>query len=432
MLKESIELPGGHQQHSYYTLDPNGYIIQQSDANHVAFAISFSALKTKLIGQLSSVLLPIGYPSTVTPEYMQFQLYDTIQELCGYLKGIIMNQASLTGLGVGDSSVKISNVLLTWTIKDLITMVLGLYISTLGSKIYGANMKIFWFTSSLVSALCGFVTLLAAIYTQHYGLLFIVSSILSTIGNVPGSIAKAGLAHHLAKVRNYSDVAAKEGNQSRCSKIIMIYAAYKYIEYMADNIILAWISYVILVAIQLFCIYKSIQTLILKDVNHSRMELILNAWFVEKSADHMTPQYVANRESMSVLNVLHFFVADNKWNLYFGHSLTDLDENIDIQWYMNTFKDCNFMTVMNNKQQNIMVFLNKKASARERILAYYVGYNIRWKIQKLKHRLYESLINECITDCKENGDAFINAMIESGWDVNDVKFCNQGWICQWT
>ena len=58
--------------------------------------------------------------------------------------------------GVGDSSVKISNVLLTWTLKDLITMIIGLYVSTLGAKIYGANMKIFWFTSSLISAICGF------------------------------------------------------------------------------------------------------------------------------------------------------------------------------------------------------------------------------------------------------------------------------------
>ena len=99
MLKEFIELPGGHKNHLYYKLDDKGCILNTSNNNDNNTLLSVNNLKDKLIGRLSSILLPIGYPQSVASEYMEYQLYDTIQELCGYLKGIVMNQASLTGLG---------------------------------------------------------------------------------------------------------------------------------------------------------------------------------------------------------------------------------------------------------------------------------------------------------------------------------------------
>ena len=429
MLEESLELPGGRKTNLYYKIDNKGYINivnkkNKSDINN--------SLQYKIICKLSSILLPIGYPSSVTNEYMEYQLYDTIQELCGYLKGIVMNQASLTGLGVGDSSVKISNILLTWTIKDLITMLLGLYVSTLGSKIYGANMKIFWFTSSLISAICGFLTLFAAIYTKYYGILLIISSILNTIGGVPGGIAKASLSHHLAKNKNYSDVAAKEGNQNKMSKLFMIYIAYQYIKYMANDIILAWITYILLVIIQLICIYKSIQTLILTDINHSRIELILNAWFIQKNINNMTPKTVAKTESMKIFKVLHFFINDyTKWNIYFGKSLKDLDDKINIKKYIQIFKGLNYLIVINNKySNNILIFLNKNITSKQKILAYSIAYLVRLKLNKLKNNSDDEIfeiIKHCINNCNENGDKLLDAMIKCEWDINDVKFCDQGW-----
>ena len=49
-------------------------------------------------------VLPVGYPQSVAPEYVKFQLYDTLQEASGYFRGLLSTQAYLTGLGVGDES----------------------------------------------------------------------------------------------------------------------------------------------------------------------------------------------------------------------------------------------------------------------------------------------------------------------------------------
>ena len=47
---------------------------------------------------LKSTFLPEGYPHTVPPEYLTFQMWNLIQDFCSYLRGILSTQAILEGL----------------------------------------------------------------------------------------------------------------------------------------------------------------------------------------------------------------------------------------------------------------------------------------------------------------------------------------------
>lgn len=49
---------------------------------------------------LSRVFLPVGYPNTVPPEYMSYQKWNLLQDLCIYLRGIMATQTMLSGFGV--------------------------------------------------------------------------------------------------------------------------------------------------------------------------------------------------------------------------------------------------------------------------------------------------------------------------------------------
>jgi hypothetical protein len=50
---------------------------------------------------LYSVLLPRGFPDSVAPEYMQYQLWDTLQVMMADLRSILISNAGLIGQGVG-------------------------------------------------------------------------------------------------------------------------------------------------------------------------------------------------------------------------------------------------------------------------------------------------------------------------------------------
>lgn len=50
---------------------------------------------------LYSILLPRGFPDSVAPEYMKYQLWDTLQVMMADLRSIIISRAGLVGQGVG-------------------------------------------------------------------------------------------------------------------------------------------------------------------------------------------------------------------------------------------------------------------------------------------------------------------------------------------
>jgi hypothetical protein len=49
-------------------------------------------LRRKAAVVLRSLFLPVGYPDSVSPDYLVFQTWDTVQAMCSYLRGILATQ----------------------------------------------------------------------------------------------------------------------------------------------------------------------------------------------------------------------------------------------------------------------------------------------------------------------------------------------------
>lgn len=63
-----------------------------------------SAAAQAVTDALKAALLPVNYPHSVRPEYLEYQLHDTLQALCSYLRGVLSTRAVLQGIGVGSGS----------------------------------------------------------------------------------------------------------------------------------------------------------------------------------------------------------------------------------------------------------------------------------------------------------------------------------------
>jgi hypothetical protein len=48
--------------------------------------------------------LPMGFPGSVSRDYLNYQIWDTAQAFCSYISGTLANQAVLKGVGVGDAA----------------------------------------------------------------------------------------------------------------------------------------------------------------------------------------------------------------------------------------------------------------------------------------------------------------------------------------
>ena len=88
---------------SYTTIiNTDNKINNNNNNNNKNNNLSYFALSNiAFIDFLFKLFLPIDYPNSVTPDYLSFQIYDTIQAVSSYLRGLLCTQALLTGLGVG-------------------------------------------------------------------------------------------------------------------------------------------------------------------------------------------------------------------------------------------------------------------------------------------------------------------------------------------
>ncbi|KAH9887289.1 DUF647-domain-containing protein [Cubamyces lactineus] len=83
---------------------------------------------------LSDVFLPEGYPSTVSSDYLQYQIWNALQAFCSSLAGLFASRAVLQGHGVGNASASATNAIFLTVLQDvfsrLTTIIAGYYLGT--------------------------------------------------------------------------------------------------------------------------------------------------------------------------------------------------------------------------------------------------------------------------------------------------------------
>lgn len=60
----------------------------------------------------------LGYPDSVSEDYMTYQKFDTLQALASTITGCLATHSVLKGLGVGDQESTALSATVTWILKD--------------------------------------------------------------------------------------------------------------------------------------------------------------------------------------------------------------------------------------------------------------------------------------------------------------------------
>ena len=102
---------------------------------------SSAAISTSCILFLQRLFLPVGYPKSVRPEYLRYQMWDSIQGICSYLRGVLTTRSVLQGAGVGSATSSAVVAALIWVLKDGIGMIGSLGFAYLFSDVFETNIK---------------------------------------------------------------------------------------------------------------------------------------------------------------------------------------------------------------------------------------------------------------------------------------------------
>ncbi|VDM27051.1 unnamed protein product [Hydatigera taeniaeformis] len=66
---------------------------------------------------VKSAFFPEGYPESVSKDYFEYQVWDTVQAISSSIIGALAGQAILVGVGVGDGNASVLAASLTWIFK---------------------------------------------------------------------------------------------------------------------------------------------------------------------------------------------------------------------------------------------------------------------------------------------------------------------------
>jgi hypothetical protein len=189
---------------------------------------------------LSSLFLPVGFPSSVREEYLEYQFWDTVQALSSYLRGIFSTRAVLASAGVGDESASPLAAAVTWVLRDGLGMVGSLSLGYAAGSSFDCRLKEWRLFADVANDVGLTLDMVAPLVDgkQRPRLFFGVlagATVCKAMCGVAAGSTKSSITAHMATSGNTADVAAKEGAQETFVTLVGIVAGVALARWLDDE-----------------------------------------------------------------------------------------------------------------------------------------------------------------------------------------------------
>ncbi|KAL8176586.1 UNVERIFIED_CONTAM: hypothetical protein K2H54_036705 [Gekko kuhli] len=223
-----------------------------------------------------SVFLPQGYPESVSPDYLAYQIWDTVQAFASSITGTLATQAVLKGVGVGDETSTVAAATVTWILKDG-TGMLGriLFAWSKGNKL-DCDAKQWRLFADVLNDVAILMEILAPAFPACFTLIVCISGFFKCIVGVAGGATRAALTMHQARRDNMADVSAKDGSQETLVNLAGLLCSLFLIPLVADNLHLTYALYGLFTVLHLYANYRAVRAVCMETLNRARLRLVLH------------------------------------------------------------------------------------------------------------------------------------------------------------
>ncbi|XP_062840110.1 RUS family member 1 isoform X1 [Anolis carolinensis] len=250
----------------------------------------------------TAVFLPQGYPESVSPDYLAYQIWDTVQAFASSITGTLATQAVLKGVGVGDKTSTVTAATVTWILKGG-TGMLGriLFAWSKGSKL-DCDAKQWRLFADVLNDVAILMEILAPAFPACFTLIVCISGFFKCIVGVAGGATRAALTMHQARRDNMADVSAKDGSQETLVNLAGLLFSLLLIPLVADNLRLTYSLYGLFTILHLYANYRAVRAVCMETLNRARLCLVLQSFL--KSGEVPGPD-VTNPQEPLLLGFRH-------------------------------------------------------------------------------------------------------------------------------
>ncbi|KAF9693860.1 hypothetical protein EKO04_008308 [Ascochyta lentis] len=244
--------------------------------------------------QILDVFLPAGYPQSVTEDYIQYQIYDSLQAFSSSIAGLLASRAVLEGVGVGDSSASPTSALLLSILQESMgRLATILFAHRLGTslepecKMYRLAADVFNDTAMVLDYLSPAFPKPARVMVLSF------SSCLRALCGVCAGSAKASLSAHFAKRGNLGELNAKDSSQETVISLLGMLAGSLVVSWVHSPLA-TWATLMGLLAVHLGTNYAAVKAVRMTSLNRQRANIVFGS--ILQHGKVLSPTEVSERE----------------------------------------------------------------------------------------------------------------------------------------
>uniref|UniRef100_A0A095B3C7 UPF0420 protein C16orf58 n=1 Tax=Schistosoma haematobium TaxID=6185 RepID=A0A095B3C7_SCHHA len=215
--------------------------------------------------------LPVGYPSSVSNDYLEYQIWDTIQAFASSITGALASQAVLIGVGVGNSSATILSASLT-------------------------------FVADILNDCALFLELISPLFNDMFTPLLCLANVLKSLVGVAGSATRAAIVQHQATNNNLADVSAKDGSQETLSNLLAWLLNFILLYMVTGNQFCIWFCFICCTIVHLYSNYRAVKCLKLRTFNRTRFHLAIQQWFEQQFCHVLMSNNNSNNDDVNKIS----------------------------------------------------------------------------------------------------------------------------------
>ncbi|KAK2512277.1 hypothetical protein Q9966_016433 [Columba livia] len=221
------------------------------------------------------VLLPQGFPESVSSDYLGYQLWDALQALCSSLAGAVAARSVLQAVGVGDTNASVTGAALGWLLRDGVGMVTRISFTWWQGSRLDCEAKQWRLAADVMNDVALVLEMLAPHWPPAGPAFLTLATAAKCVVGVAGGATRASLVVHQAQRDNVADVAAKDGSQETLVNGVGLILALLLLPLLDGR---PWVTpwaVSLLLATHLLANVRAVRSLRLRSLNRPRLRLAL-------------------------------------------------------------------------------------------------------------------------------------------------------------
>ncbi|RYR58401.1 hypothetical protein Ahy_A05g024158 isoform A [Arachis hypogaea] len=363
-------------------------------------SVSFKRSGARFTHLWRRLLQALGFPSSVTANYVPFQIWDTLQGLSTYTRTMLSTQALLSAIGVGEKSATVIGATFQWFLRDLTGMLGGI----LFTFYQGSNLD----NNAKMNANGPYFATVSVSFCDYC----LLGSISRSFTGVASGATRAALTQHFALQDNVGDISAKEGSQETVATMIGMALGMLVARITIGHPLAIWVCFLSLTLFHMCANYKAVRCLALTSLNPERTTIHLQHFM--KTGQVLSPEQVSAKEHVLPLK-LTVWSSKNADLLYtkvhLGTRVSSLD-NMEIKEHLlsaaSYYAKAKYLLVERNGTVNVIV--HKDSNAADVLKSFVHALILATNVSESK-----SLHSDSQMWIDKHYDVFIHKLKSLGW-----------------